>query len=108
MSTRRNFSTEFKVKVALEALVGDKTLAELATKHDVHPNMITQGKRRAKESLPEAFGKKALSWVYGPRRGGESVACQDRSTHRGERFFVESLRSMSHDRRACSQDRSTA
>ena len=32
MSTRRNFSTEFKAKVALEALVGDKTLAELAAK----------------------------------------------------------------------------
>ena len=29
MSTRRNFSAEFKAKVALEALVGDKTLAEL-------------------------------------------------------------------------------
>ena len=59
MSTRRNFSTEFKAKVALEALVGDKTLAELAAKHDVHPNMITQWKRRAKESLPDVFAKKA-------------------------------------------------
>ena len=59
MSTRRNFSAEFKAKVALEALVGDKTLAELAAKHDVHPNMITQWKRQAKESLPAAFGKKA-------------------------------------------------
>ena len=57
MSTRRNFSADFKATVALEALVGDKTLAELAAKHDVHPN--TQWKRRAKESLPEAFGKKA-------------------------------------------------
>ena len=59
MSTRRNFSAEFKAKVALEALVGDKTLAELAAKHGVHPNMITQWKRQAKESLPAAFGKKA-------------------------------------------------
>ena len=59
MSTRRNFSAEFKAKVALVALVGDKTLAELAAKHDVHPNMITQWKRQAKEGLPEAFGKKA-------------------------------------------------
>ena len=60
MGTRRNFSAEFKAKVALEALVGDKTLAELAAKHNVHPNMITQWKwkRHAKESLPEAFAKK--------------------------------------------------
>lgn len=34
MGTRRNFSAEFKAKVALEALVGDQTLAELAAKHD--------------------------------------------------------------------------
>ena len=59
MSTRRNFSADFKVKVALEARVGDKTLAELAAKHDVHPNMITQWKRQAKQSLPAAFGRKA-------------------------------------------------
>jgi transposase len=59
MGTRRNFSAEFKAKVALEALVGDKTLAELAAKHEVHPNMIAQWKRRAKESLPDVFAKKA-------------------------------------------------
>lgn len=59
MSKRRNFSAEFKAKVALEALVGDRTLSELAAKHGVHPNMITQWKRQAKEGLPDAFGKKA-------------------------------------------------
>ena len=57
MGTRRNFSAEFKAKVALEALVGDKTLAELAAKHDVHPNMIAQWKRQAKENLPAVFSK---------------------------------------------------
>ena len=59
MGTRRSFSAEFKAKVALEALVGDKTLAELAAQHDVHPNMITQWKRQAKESLPDVFAKKS-------------------------------------------------
>ncbi len=58
MGTRRNFSCEFKAKVALEALVGDQTVADLAAKHAVHPNMIAQWKRQAKESLPEAFSKK--------------------------------------------------
>ena len=58
MGPRRNFSAEFKAKIALEALVGDKTLAELAAKHDVHPNMIAQWKRHAKESLPDVFAKK--------------------------------------------------
>ena len=58
MAKRRKFSAEFKARVALEALVGDKTLAELAAKHDVHPNMIAQWKRQAKESLPDLFAGK--------------------------------------------------
>ena len=60
MSTRRKFSAEFKAKVALESLVGDKTLAELSAKHGVHPNMIAAWKRHAKDSLPEAFSRKPL------------------------------------------------
>ena len=59
MSKRRSFSAEFKAKVALEALSGAFTLAELSAKHDVHPNMIAQWKRRAQESLPEVFARKA-------------------------------------------------
>ncbi len=58
MAKRRKFSAEFKARVALEALVGDKTLAELASRHDVHPNMIAQWKRQARESLPETFAGK--------------------------------------------------
>ena len=60
MAKRRRFSADFKARVALEALVGDKTLAELASKHDIHPNMITQWKRQAKEGMPEIFtGKRS-------------------------------------------------
>ena len=58
MGTRRNFSAEFRAKVASEALVGDQTLAELAAKHGVHPNMIGQWKRQAKKGLPEVFSRK--------------------------------------------------
>ena len=59
MSKRRRFSAEFKARVALEALSGAHTLAELSAKHDVHPNMISQWKRKAQESLPDVFAKKA-------------------------------------------------
>ena len=38
---RRNYSPQFKAKVALAALKGDKTLAELSAEFDVHPNHIT-------------------------------------------------------------------
>jgi transposase len=47
MAKRRRFSADFKARVALEALSGAYTLAELAKKHDVHPNMISQWKRTA-------------------------------------------------------------
>lgn len=56
---RRNHSPQFKAKVALAALRGDKTLAELAERFDVHPNQITQWKQQAVENLAAAFDRDA-------------------------------------------------
>ena len=62
MSKRRKFSAEFKAKVALEALSGELTLAELASKYDVHPTQITGWKREAtKEGLVAAFSGKSAN-----------------------------------------------
>ena len=61
MSKRRNFSAEFKAKVALDALSGELTLAELAGKYDVHPTQITSWKRQAKEGMVAAFSGKAAT-----------------------------------------------
>ena len=41
---RRNHAAAFKAKVALAAVKGEKTLAELAEQFDLHPNQITQWK----------------------------------------------------------------
>ena len=41
MSKRRRFSGELKAKIALEALRGDRTLQEIASKHQVHPNQVS-------------------------------------------------------------------
>ena len=52
---RRNHGAQFKVKVALEAVKGQKTLAELSKEYQVHPTQITQWKKQLMESLPEIF-----------------------------------------------------
>ena len=54
---RRNHTAVFKAKVALAALKGDKTLAELAEQFDVHPNQITDWKTRLQESAAGVFGE---------------------------------------------------
>jgi transposase len=53
---RRNHSPAFKAKVALEAIRGDKTLAELAKQYDVHPNQITDWKGQLLERAASVFG----------------------------------------------------
>ncbi len=53
---RRNHSPEFKAKVALAGVKGDRTLAELAKKFDVHANQISQWKDQLLASAANAFG----------------------------------------------------
>jgi len=54
--TRRNHGAEFKAKVALAAIRGDKTLAELAEQFDVHPNQISDWKQQLQASAASVFG----------------------------------------------------
>tara|TARA_R110001599_G_scaffold2237_1_gene11962 strand:+ start:344 stop:679 length:336 start_codon:yes stop_codon:yes gene_type:complete len=56
---RRTHSPEFKAKVALAAVQGDLTMAELVQKFDVHPNQITDWKKQLLDSAPDVFGKGA-------------------------------------------------
>ena len=59
MTTRRRFTAGFKALVALEALRGDKTIQEIASKHKVHPNQVSSWKRQAVEGLGEVFSNGA-------------------------------------------------
>ncbi len=61
MKTRRRFSADFKAKVSLEAIRGERTIAELAMKYQLHPNQITQWKRQAIEKLAGVFDDKTSS-----------------------------------------------
>ena len=57
MAKRKQYSPEFKAKVALAAIRGDGTIAELASKFSVHPNMIAKWKRAALSSMKDGFAK---------------------------------------------------
>ncbi len=52
---RRNHSAAFKVKVALAAIKGNETMAQLATRYDVHPNQIVQWKGQLLERAAGVF-----------------------------------------------------
>ena len=54
--TRRNHSPAFKAKVAVAAVKGEKTLAELAQQFDVHPNQITTWRSQLLEGAAGVFG----------------------------------------------------
>jgi transposase len=56
---RRNHSPEFKAKVALDAITGDLTMAELVKKYDVHANQITDWKKQLLSGASDVFGKGA-------------------------------------------------
>jgi transposase len=53
---RRRFTQEFKAKVALAAVRGEKTASELANQFGVHANQITTWKKRLLEGAAELFG----------------------------------------------------
>ncbi len=55
MTVRRRFTAEFKARVALDALRGDKTIQEIAARHKVHPNQVSSWKRQALDGLGAVF-----------------------------------------------------
>ena len=56
---RKRYSAEFKAKVALDAIRGEQTIAQLAAKHGVHQTMINAWKKQAIEGMSGVFSGKA-------------------------------------------------
>ena len=55
MATRWSFTDQFKTKVALEALRGDKTVQEIAANHQLHPNQVSPWKQQAIDGMGDVF-----------------------------------------------------
>lgn len=55
VSKRKRYDGSFKAKVALEAIKGERTIAEIASRTGVHPNQISKWKKQALEELPDIF-----------------------------------------------------
>lgn len=58
MVMRKKHDSKFKARVTLEAIKGEKTIAEIASDYGVHPNLVGQWKQKALENLPDVFEKK--------------------------------------------------
>jgi transposase len=69
---RRNHTPAFKAKVALAAIKGDRTLAQLAEQFDVHPNQITSWKAQLEGEASD---------VFGPGNGAAQPAVDVKSLH---------------------------
>jgi putative transposase len=52
---RRIYSGDYKAKVVVEALKGQQTLNQLASKYEIHPNLITEWKKQALAGLPQVL-----------------------------------------------------
>ncbi len=74
MTTRRRFTADFKAKVALEALRGDRTIQEIAAKHKVHPNQVSTWKRQAVDGLGAVFS-------HGAERAGRDHEAEVHELH---------------------------
>lgn len=56
---KKSYDSKFKSRVALEALRGEKSIAEIAGEYNIHPNLVTQWKKKLQESSADVFATRA-------------------------------------------------
>ena len=100
---RRNHSAAFKARVALEAIRGEKTVAEIAAHHEVHPKQVTAWKTQLLENAAAIFGGEVLA--DGWQGADPGAAREDRRAHRGTGFFRRRAREVPRPERQAMIDR---
>ncbi|MFS1984544.1 IS3 family transposase [Vibrio breoganii] len=103
---RRNHSPEFKAKVALAAAKGDKTVAELAQKYNLHPNQISTWKKELLENAAMIFASESQLGKDNSEEVDKLHAKIGQLTMENG-FFGESARSLDRAQRKSSLDKST-
>ncbi|WP_274056102.1 IS3 family transposase [Vibrio parahaemolyticus] len=103
---RRNHSPEFKAKVALAAAKGDKTVAELAQKYNLHPNQISTWKKELLENAAMIFASESQSGKDSSEEVEKLHAKIGQLTMENG-FFGQSARSLDRAQRKSSLDKST-
>src|SRR4051812_50013245 len=88
---RRNHTPAFKAKVALAAVKGDRTLAQLAEQFDVHPNQITSWKAQLEGGAADVFGPGGGNAGALTAVGGEWLHAKKGEGAVGEEFFGGAL-----------------
>jgi putative transposase len=59
MSKKKQYDNGFKARVALEAIKNERTIAQIGSEYGVHPNQVSQWKKRVLEALPGIFSTQA-------------------------------------------------
>ena len=69
--TRKTHPPEFKAKIALEAIIGDKTITEIAKEYGLYPNQVIQWKTQGLEGLVNSFKQSEKSVQVTPAKVGK-------------------------------------
>ena len=84
MQKRKKYPAELKARVALQALRGEQTMAELSSRYKIHPNLIANWKKKAQEALVDVFSDHQQR-PRGVSRCGDSGAGERRSASSSSR-----------------------
>jgi transposase len=58
MKKRKQYPKEFKARVALETIKGEKTIAQISSEYEVHSNMVTKWKKQLQENIGDIYMRK--------------------------------------------------